>query len=561
MLLTSAPPSEIVALGETLRRLHADEPQAFDALFDPAGPRCLTEVRSPEVGGRLCRFGLAEGEGGTLFGCHRIRRTGGHLYVMELGGVSEYLQDVWPETDALLAALDGAAPGTLLDLGTGCGIVAIEAAARGHKVIATDIYDTALELARFNATMNRVTIEFRAGDVFAPVAGERFDRILTAPHYTRMAAQLRLEVLREGPRHLAPGGTLLLATMMESAPGSPPSVIGPVLEPLAKRGMRVQLRPIPSPVKREWFTDAHSEPAIDGLVSRHRFAITVENREPGGIDAQEPGDRLPQFFVPLARLSGESGKTAVISTAGDLGRLRALLDDLARGKLEFSEGVPSGFLDLCRFGQKPCVRAAEAILDDTGGVRPCAHSSPYGNMGDGMAQIAATHKKLTDELEARRGCASCSARSACSQCLFPFSIDETGYCELIRAHAPTLPRLHRLHDLLGRLSRAHGPLPSLTVAIGPIVPLPEVDQPDAISSLSRRWREKDAWLVIAGEQRWLSLPRERKFIEAEIDELAAEIALRVAAGAGASDLEPFPSLRLSGRPGQRALQRLARALG
>ncbi|MCU1515033.1 MAG: SAM-dependent methyltransferase, partial [Microbacteriaceae bacterium] len=52
------------------------------------------------------------------------------------------------------------------------------------RVIATDISERALELARFNAELNGVTnIEFRLGSMFQPVAGERFDHIVSNPPF------------------------------------------------------------------------------------------------------------------------------------------------------------------------------------------------------------------------------------------------------------------------------------------------------------------------------------------------------------------------------------------
>ncbi|MFN4133880.1 MAG: HemK2/MTQ2 family protein methyltransferase, partial [Candidatus Hadarchaeales archaeon] len=69
----------------------------------------------------------------------------------------------------------------VLELGTGCGMLAVLAAKAGGKVIATDINPTALECARANAAANGVKIDFRLGDLFEPVKGELFDQILFNP--------------------------------------------------------------------------------------------------------------------------------------------------------------------------------------------------------------------------------------------------------------------------------------------------------------------------------------------------------------------------------------------
>ncbi|CAN5299088.1 methyltransferase [soil metagenome] len=73
---------------------------------------------------------------------------------------------------------------TALDLGTGCGIQALHLAREAEHVVATDISERALEFARLNAALNGVTsIEFRQGSFFEPVAGERFERIVSNPPF------------------------------------------------------------------------------------------------------------------------------------------------------------------------------------------------------------------------------------------------------------------------------------------------------------------------------------------------------------------------------------------
>jgi methylase of polypeptide subunit release factors len=76
--------------------------------------------------------------------------------------------------------------GLALDLGTGCGIQALHAARHARRVIATDISERALAFARFNAALNlgpEHGISFRLGSLFEPVAGERFDLIVSNPPF------------------------------------------------------------------------------------------------------------------------------------------------------------------------------------------------------------------------------------------------------------------------------------------------------------------------------------------------------------------------------------------
>ncbi|OGU20033.1 MAG: protein-(glutamine-N5) methyltransferase, release factor-specific [Gemmatimonadetes bacterium RIFCSPLOWO2_12_FULL_68_9] len=128
--------------------------------------------------------------------------------------------------------------GTVLDLGTGSGCVALSLATEGRftRIVATDVSADALAVARANA--QRVhpepVPEFRLGHLFEPVVGERFDVIVSNPPYISEPEYLELDpsvrdfeprqalvsgpdglahtrAILEGARHhLAPGGLLAL---------------------------------------------------------------------------------------------------------------------------------------------------------------------------------------------------------------------------------------------------------------------------------------------------------------------------------------------------------------
>ncbi|MGH1549117.1 DUF7059 domain-containing protein [Leifsonia poae] len=71
-----------------------------------------------------------------------------------------------------------------LDLGTGCGIQAMHAARHARRVVATDISERALRLAALNLALNEIDgVELRLGSMFEPVAGERFDHIVSNPPF------------------------------------------------------------------------------------------------------------------------------------------------------------------------------------------------------------------------------------------------------------------------------------------------------------------------------------------------------------------------------------------
>ena len=90
--------------------------------------------------------------------------------------VDEALRQAKPLTDPLIA-----------DIGTGTGCVAVALAHRLPKarIVAVDISPEALETARGNATRLGVAdrVDFRLGDLLAPLAGLRPDLIVSNPPY------------------------------------------------------------------------------------------------------------------------------------------------------------------------------------------------------------------------------------------------------------------------------------------------------------------------------------------------------------------------------------------
>ena len=154
------------------------------------------------------------------------------------------------ETEMLVElALNRIPPDTaarVLDLGTGTGAVALALARERPRlqIIATDLSEEALKVARYNAGALKIdNVEFRFGDWYKPAAGEQFDAVVSNPPYVTdqewmlnhfelchepaMALRagrdglLALEKVVEGaPAHLVPGGWLLVEHGFRQGPAA-----------------------------------------------------------------------------------------------------------------------------------------------------------------------------------------------------------------------------------------------------------------------------------------------------------------------------------------------------
>ncbi len=106
-----------------------------------------------------------------------------------------------------------------LDVGTGSGISAIFAARLGYQVVGVDLNPEAVRCARINVLLNDLDalVEIHPGDLFAPVAGQRFDLVVFNPPFFRGVPSDRLDQAWRAPdvierfagglsRVLRPGG-------------------------------------------------------------------------------------------------------------------------------------------------------------------------------------------------------------------------------------------------------------------------------------------------------------------------------------------------------------------
>jgi release factor glutamine methyltransferase len=145
-----------------------------------------------------------------------------------------------PETEHLVEEAMRLAGGLnaprILDIGSGSGAIAVALAHELPEAMVTsvDISPDALAIARENAVANEVRVRFVLGDLLGPVAGERFDLIVSNPPYVpegdreSLAVEVRehepalalfagadglviyRRLIPEARGHLAGGGWLLL---------------------------------------------------------------------------------------------------------------------------------------------------------------------------------------------------------------------------------------------------------------------------------------------------------------------------------------------------------------
>jgi methylase of polypeptide subunit release factors len=213
----------------------------FFVLTLPVGRQEL-DAALPRLGvGGAIALGLAEPDdaGGGIrpvfdlrpYGFVDAYGVGGWWILSDLGEVAlghalpeDHVLGVGGASTTLSGLMTQAEVGSVLDLGTGCGIQAMHASRHARRVVATDISPRALDIARFNAMLNGLTnIEFRLGNLFEPVDGELFDQIVSNPPFVitphaegvpayeyrdgGMTGDALVEtVVRQAALHLAEGG-------------------------------------------------------------------------------------------------------------------------------------------------------------------------------------------------------------------------------------------------------------------------------------------------------------------------------------------------------------------
>lgn len=142
------------------------------------------------------------------------------------------------DSELLLKVIEVAPGESLLEMGTGTGLIAIHAARLGAVVTAADLNPHATDLARRNAARNNARLDVVESDLFEKIK-DTFDVIAFNPPYLpgdsrstswiekswsggEEGSEVTIRFLKEAWRHLAPAGRIYI--ILSSAGGLMPAL-------------------------------------------------------------------------------------------------------------------------------------------------------------------------------------------------------------------------------------------------------------------------------------------------------------------------------------------------
>ena len=258
----------------------------------------------------------------------------------------DYVLGVGRASLTLAGAADRTRADTALDLGTGCGVQTLHLLAHVQHVTATDLSERCLAFTRFNLMLNAETlgldrqdlgarVELLAGDMLAPVAGRRFDRIVTNPPFVitprrdphapvltyrdggREGDRLVAELMAALPEHLTPAGQAVLLANWEIPEGADDPLARPLawIPETADAWLIQRDRQDPAGYAETWLQDSSLE--LDPAAYQRAYADYVA-------DFAERGVAGVGFGYVWMRRPALEGAPAVASgrTAPEPSRLR-----------------------------------------------------------------------------------------------------------------------------------------------------------------------------------------------------------------------------------------------
>lgn len=246
-LLGVRDPSELGDLPAELALARASGPSALAVLarlFVVGAPAPAAEAARALAGvplERLVAGGLLQAGGGLVRGAVKLAPVDGLVLAFDRsseGDLAEAEDHVMGPSDSarrLAGMLSPRAADEALDLGAGCGYLALLVARRARRVVASDLNPRATAFVAMNAALNGArNVEAVTGDLFAPVAGRRFDLVVSNPPFVIAPARsvtylhggmdldgLCQRIVREAPAVLAEGGLLQMQFAWAELEGEP----------------------------------------------------------------------------------------------------------------------------------------------------------------------------------------------------------------------------------------------------------------------------------------------------------------------------------------------------
>ncbi len=157
---------------------------------------------------------------------------------LDTGIQIEVAQDVYSPSDDTLLMLSAISPRvsqSILEMGTGSGIIALHCAKTGCKTTAADISTNSLDCARSNAQINNLNIQFIQSDLFSSIQG-KYDIIIFNPPYLsgkdaevlavndkrqliggEEGHEISIKFMEQAVKHLSENGRIYLLTSTETS--------------------------------------------------------------------------------------------------------------------------------------------------------------------------------------------------------------------------------------------------------------------------------------------------------------------------------------------------------
>jgi SAM-dependent methyltransferase len=305
--------------------------------------------------------------------------------LVRAGARDDFVLGVSRSSELLAHTMIPRPAGRVLDLGTGCGVLALLASRLSERVHATDKNPRAVAFAELNARLNGVAnVTCATGSLFEPVAEHRFDLIVSNPPYV-ISPRLRYlfcdsgkrgdefcrELLRLSAGFLEEGGYCQVTTNWAHRQGQPWT------EPL-----------------EGWFEGLGCDALVWGAQTEDASAYAMN-----WIQQTEPDQRarLPELYDEWMRYYDAEGIDAVTYGLVTLRRSGGHSNWARFVKVPKGSPAPAGEHVLRRFQLQDYLESLPndgALLDETFRLAPDARVEQHYAAGERGFSVASTRLHL-----------------------------------------------------------------------------------------------------------------------------------------------------------------------